>query len=143
MISTTHTPKEITPTSRILPPLAAGGPGGDPGVCGAMTSGGTESILTAVKASRDFAAATRGVTAPEMVVAVSAHAAFVKAAEYFRIRLVRVPVGRDYRLSGAAVARAIGRNTVLVVASAPGFPHGVVDHVEDIAKVRQEGKTRG
>lgn len=55
--------------------------------------------------------------------------------EYFRIRLVRLPVGPDYRLSAAAVARAVGRNTVLVVASAPGFPHGVVDHVEAIAQV--------
>lgn len=44
-----------------------GGPGGDPGVCGSMTSGGTESILTAVKASRDYMRATRGITEPEMV----------------------------------------------------------------------------
>jgi sphinganine-1-phosphate aldolase len=100
-----------------------------------MTSGGTESILTAVKASRDYMAATRGITQPEMVVAASAHAAFVKAAEYFKIRLVRLPVGRDYRLSGGAVRRAIGPDTVLVAASAPGFPHGVVDHVADIAAV--------
>ena len=44
-------------------------------------------------------------------------------------------VGRDYRLSGESVRRAITRNTVLVVASAPGFPHGVMDHVADIAAV--------
>ena len=61
-------------------PPPAGGPGGDAGVCGSMTSGGTESILTAVKASRDYMAATRGITEPEMIIAVSAHAAFVKAA---------------------------------------------------------------
>jgi hypothetical protein len=60
--------------------MFAGGPGGDSRVCGSMTSGGTESILTAVKAARDYAAATRGISEPEMVVAVSAHAAFVKAA---------------------------------------------------------------
>lgn len=100
-----------------------------------MTSGGTESILTAVKASRDYMAATRGITQPEMVVAVSAHAAFIKAAEYFKIRLIRLPVGRDFRLSAAAVRSAVGPNTVLVAASAPGFPHGLVDHVEEIAKV--------
>ena len=62
-------------------------------MCGSMTSGGTESILTAVKASRDYMAATRGITEPEMVIAVSAHAAFIKAAEYFKIRLVRVREG--------------------------------------------------
>lgn len=115
--------------------LLGGGRGGDPEVCGSMTSGGTESILTAVKASRDYMAATRGITNPELVVAVSAHAAFTKAAEYFKIRLVRVPVGDDYRLSAKAVAKAVGRNTILVVASAPGFPHGVMDHVEEIAEV--------
>ena len=117
--------------------LLGGGPAGDPGVCGAMTSGGTESILTAVKASRDYMAATKGIREhPEMIVAESAHAAFVKAAEYFKIRLIRLPVSTvDYRLSGKAVARAITRNTVLVVASSPGFPHGVMDHVEDVAEV--------
>lgn len=113
--------------------LLGGGPGGDPGVCGTMTSGGTESILSAVKAARDYMAATRGVRRPEMVVAVSAHAAFVKAAEYFGIRLVRLPVGADHRLSPRAVAAALTRNTVLAVASAPSFPHGVVDHVGGIA----------
>lgn len=115
--------------------MLGGGTLGDPGVCGSMTSGGTESILTAVKASRDYMAATRGITQPEMVIAVSAHAAFVKAAEYFKIRLIRLPVGPDYRLSAAAVRRALSPRTVLVVASSPGFPHGVMDHVEDIAKV--------
>lgn len=55
-----------------------------------MTSGGTESILSAVKASRDYMCARRGITEPEVVIAESAHAAFFKAAEYFRIRLVKV-----------------------------------------------------
>ncbi len=55
-----------------------------------MTSGGTESILTAVKASRDYMKATRGIRRPEMIIGASAHAAFYKAAEYFNIKLVRV-----------------------------------------------------
>lgn len=49
--------------------------------------------------------------------------------------MMQVPVGSDYRLSGKAVKRAITRNTILVVASAPCFPHGVIDHIEDIAQV--------
>ncbi|KAK9826850.1 hypothetical protein WJX81_007792 [Elliptochloris bilobata] len=115
--------------------MLGGGPDGDPGVCGAMTSGGSESILTAVKAARDWARRIRGVRRPEMVVAVSAHAAFVKAAEYFGIKLVRVPVGGDFRLAAAAVRRAMTRNTALVVASAPCYPHGVIDDVAGIAEV--------
>jgi len=118
--------------------LLGGGPAGDSGVCGAMTSGGTESILTAVKASRDYMAATRGIEHPEMVIAESAHAAFIKAAEYFKIRLIRISVDKDFRLSAKAVAKGISRNTVLVVASSPGFPHGVMDHIEDIAVVARK-----
>ena len=55
-----------------------------------MTSGGSESILTAVKASRDYMAEKRGIKHPEMIIAVSAHAAFFKAAEYFKVKLVVV-----------------------------------------------------
>lgn len=68
----------------------AGGASGDREVCGAMTSGGTESILTAVKASRDYMRARKGIRRPEMVVGQSAHAAFFKAAEYFNVKLVMV-----------------------------------------------------
>lgn len=59
-----------------------------------MTSGGTESILTAVKASRDYMKAKKGIRRPEMIIGASAHAAFYKAAEYFNIRLVRVSQSR-------------------------------------------------
>ena len=48
---------------------------------------------------------------------------------------MQVPVGKDFRVSAASVARAITRNTVLMVASSPCFPHGVIDDVEGIAKV--------
>lgn len=66
--------------------LGGGPDGACPTVCGAMTGGGTESILSAMKASRDFMAAKRGVTEPEMVVAESAHPAYFKAASYFKIK---------------------------------------------------------
>lgn len=70
---------------------AAGGPdGANLEVCGAMTSGGSESILSAVKASRDYMRTVKGIRQPEMVIGDSAHAAFFKAAEYFKIRLVKV-----------------------------------------------------
>lgn len=61
------------------------------------TPGGTESILLAVKASRDFMVQHKGITAPEMVVGPSAHAAYWKAAEYFNIKLVIAPLGKDLR----------------------------------------------
>lgn len=35
-------------------------------ICGNMTSGGTESILLAVKSSRDYMKSKKGITRPEM-----------------------------------------------------------------------------
>jgi sphinganine-1-phosphate aldolase len=73
----------------------AGGPAGDPEVCGAMTSGGTESILSAVKATRDYMRFKKGIQKPEMIIAVSAHSAYFKAAEYFNIKLVKVTLAAN------------------------------------------------
>jgi sphinganine-1-phosphate aldolase len=118
--------------------------GGDPGlppdeaVCGTVTSGGTESIMLAVKAYRDEARARRGVRRPELVVPASAHSAFDKACQLFGIRLVRVPVGANYRADVAAMARAVGRNTIALVGSAPSFPHGAIDPVEELAALARE-----
>lgn len=99
---------------------------------GFMTTGGTESILLAVKAARSRGR-TRGITAPEMVLPTSAHAAFEKAAYYFGVQSVRVPVRDDYRADPAAMEQAITPNTVLLVASAPQYPQGVIDPVTEIA----------
>lgn len=109
-----------------------------PGAAGFMTSGGTESILLAVLGARERARAERGVTAPSMVLPASAHAAFEKAAHYFGVRSVRVPVREDWRADVDAVADAVDDDTVLVVASAPQYPQGVVDPVAPIAALAAE-----
>jgi glutamate/tyrosine decarboxylase-like PLP-dependent enzyme len=106
---------------------------GDAGVAGFMTSGGTESILCAVKAARERGREERGITEPEMVVAASAHAAFHKAAHYFGIRLHKVPVREDWRADVDAMATLVGPDTVLVVGSAPQYPQGVIDPIPELA----------
>jgi len=107
-------------------------------LCGSMTSGGTESILTAVKASRDYMRAHKNIREPEMIIGPSAHAAFIKAAEYFNIKLIRAPLDtHSHSLKAASVKRYITKNTVLVVASAPGYPHGILDDVADIGALCQ------
>ena len=105
---------------------------------GFMTSGGTESILLAVRAARERARVERGITEPEMVLPTSAHAAFEKAADYFGVRSVRVPVGPDWRADANAVLAAITDRTVLMVASAPQYPQGVIDPVVAIATIASE-----
>ncbi|WP_224273171.1 pyridoxal phosphate-dependent decarboxylase family protein [Nocardioides lacusdianchii] len=97
---------------------------------GTVTSGGTESILLAVQGARD---SRPDVTRPRMVLPATAHAAFHKAAHYFGVEAVMVPVGPDFRADAAAMADAIDDDTVLVVASAPSYAHGVVDPVTEIA----------
>jgi glutamate/tyrosine decarboxylase-like PLP-dependent enzyme len=108
------------------------------GVCGTVTSGGTESILLAMKTYRDQARQERGVTRPEMVLPVTAHAAFDKAAQYFGIRAVRIPVDGAFRADLNAARKAIGRNTVVVVGSAPAFPHGVVDPIAELSALARQ-----
>ncbi|MBT5568902.1 MAG: aspartate aminotransferase family protein, partial [Acidimicrobiaceae bacterium] len=108
---------------------------GPPETAGFLTSGGTESILCAVEAARERARAERSITEPEIVLAVSAHAAFHKGAHLFGLRTRVVPVTDAWTVDLDAMADAVGPNTALVVASAPQYPQGVVDPVAEIAEI--------
>ncbi|MBM6402402.1 pyridoxal phosphate-dependent decarboxylase family protein [Phycicoccus sonneratiae] len=104
-----------------------------PGFAGVVSSGGTESILLAVLAAREEAP---DVADPSMVLPSSAHAAFLKAAAYLGVRAVVVDVDpHTLRADPAAVADAVDDSTVLVVASAPSYAHGVLDPVAEVATV--------
>ncbi|CAM5558630.1 aminotransferase class V-fold PLP-dependent enzyme [Streptomyces atroolivaceus] len=107
---------------------------GAPGAQGTFTSGGTESILLAVKTARDHARSVRGITEPQLVLPSTAHAAFHKAAAYLGVEPVVVPVDPvTFRADAPATAAALTDRTVLVVASAPSYAHGVLDPVAEIA----------
>ena len=112
--------------------------GGPNEICGTVSSGGTESILLAMKAYRDWARQTKGITQPEMVRPTTAHAAFDKAADYFGIKNVRVPIGDDFRAEVQAMKAAITDNTVVIVGSAPQFPHGLIDPIEELSEIARE-----
>ncbi len=114
--------------------------GGRTETCGTVTSGGTESILLAMKTYRDWARDTKGITSPEIVAPVTAHVAFDKAAQYFGMKVVRVPMDANCRADMSAVKRALNRDTVCIVGSAPGFPHGVIDPIAEMSELaRQRG----
>jgi sphinganine-1-phosphate aldolase len=104
------------------------------GGVGTFTSGGTESCLLAVHAARS----SSPVDGPEIVLPVTAHPAFHKAAVLFGLSVVTVPVDADFRAVPAAVAAALTDRTVLVVASAPSYPTGTVDPVAEIAAIAAE-----
>lgn len=115
--------------------------GGGAEGCGSLTSGGTESILMAVKTARDLGKVRRPqISAPEMIVPVSVHPAFLKAAHYLGVKAVRTPVGPDFRADMAAVREAVSENTVLIVGSAPSYPQGVIDPIEELAALAQENE---
>jgi glutamate/tyrosine decarboxylase-like PLP-dependent enzyme len=105
---------------------------------GCMTSGGTESILMAVKSARDRARAERGVTEPEMLAPVTAHPAFAKAAKYLGLSHRQIPIGEDLRADVKAAEGMIGEQTALVVGSAPNYPFGTVDPIPELAGLAAE-----
>jgi sphinganine-1-phosphate aldolase len=113
-----------------------GGDGQD--VHGTLSSGGTESILLAMKTYRDWARETKGITKPEMIVPVTAHAAFDKASQYFNIKTVHIPVDENFRADVSAAQKAITPNTVVIVGSAPSFPHGAIDPIAELSQLARE-----
>jgi len=110
---------------------------GDADVVGNFTSGGTESILLAVKAARDYYRTIRPeIQAPEMILPTTAHAAFHKAGHYLDVKVVGVPVdAATFRADPAVMEAAITPNTILVVGSAPSYSHGVVDPIVAMGRI--------
>ena len=105
------------------------------GFGGAMSSGGTESILLGVLTARERAKAERGVTRPEMVVPYSAHPAFAKAAKVLGIELHQVPLDDACRARVDEAEKLINENTVLLVGSAPNYPFGTVDPIAELSQL--------
>jgi glutamate/tyrosine decarboxylase-like PLP-dependent enzyme len=108
--------------------------GGPPSAVGTLTSGGTESCLLAVLAARERWRSRGGAGTPTLLLPVTAHAAFRKAAHLFGLEVVDVPVDPvTCRAVPSAVAAALDERTALVVAGAPSYPHGVLDPVGELA----------
>ncbi len=111
---------------------------GTPEVCGVLTSGGTESCLLAVKTYRDLARATRGVRKPEMIVPTTAHVAWFKASEYFGVTLRLLPLDSQLHADAGRLERMINRHTVMILGSAPEYPHGSIDPIEAMGVIAQK-----
>ena len=109
--------------------------GGDT-AAGNMTSGGTESIIMAVKAARDYAREKRPqVKEPEMIIPRSAHPAFNKAAYYLGLKTVVVPTSESSEVDLDAFGKAFNSNTIFAMGSAFSYPHGVIDPIEKMAAI--------
>lgn len=116
--------------------LATGLLHGPPSTVGVATSGGTESLVLAVLAARN---GSPHVERPQVVAPSTVHAAVHKAGHLLGVDVVSVPVDpTTYRADPMAMAAAVTDDTVLLVASAPSYAHGVVDPVEEVAAIARE-----
>lgn len=111
-----------------------------PLAAGSVTSGGSESILMAVKSARDRGRATRpSVDTPEMIVPASAHPAFWKGAEYFGLTVRKIRLDSEHQVDLDEYQAAFGDNTVMAVGSAPSLTLGMVDPIPTMAAWAAEG----
>jgi glutamate/tyrosine decarboxylase-like PLP-dependent enzyme len=111
---------------------------GGPEAGGAMTSGGTESILMGVLTARERAREERGIDRPVLLAPRTAHPAFAKAAKYLGLELRQIPIRDDFRADPDAARDLICDRTALVVGSAPCYPFGVVDPIPELAGLAAE-----
>jgi len=113
--------------------------GGDEAVVGSLTTGGTESILMAVKTAREWGKKNKQLTGnPEIILPATAHPAFFKAAHYFNVNVLLVQVEQDFRVNAQKMEAAITENTVMLVGSAPSYPQGVIDPITAIGQVAKK-----
>ena len=112
---------------------------GDDDVVGSLTTGGTESILMAVKTAREWGKKNKNLTGtPEIILPSTAHPAFFKAAHYFNVNILLCPVEQDFRVDAQKMENLISENTVLLVGSAPSYPQGVVDPIKALGQIAKK-----
>lgn len=108
------------------------------GAAATFTSGGSESIFLALQTARDAARAERGIKEPNFVVPRTAHPAFSRAGHALGIEIRRAPTSRtDFRADVQGMESRIDANTIGLVGSAPNYPYGVFDPIEELGKLAQ------
>jgi sphinganine-1-phosphate aldolase len=100
---------------------------------GVVTSGGSESLITALYSYREHARETRGVTRPNVVIPRTAHVALDKGAHWMGIEVRHAPLTSAYVADVDAMAALIDDQTIALVGSAANYAHGLIDPIEQIA----------
>ena len=108
---------------------------GDDQVAGVVTFGGTESLIDPMLAYRDQARAERGIAEPQAIIPETAHVALQKAGHMLGIKMLRAPLGDDYRVDLEWVRAHVNPNTIAIVGSAPNYAHGLIDPIEELGQI--------
>ena len=107
---------------------------------GNLTSGGTESIFLSLLSARNWSNKQKTIKNPEVILSSSAHPAFLKAMNFLKIKPVIVPTKKDFNLNLNGFKEAINQNTILLVASAPAYPTGMIDPISELSNLALENK---
>ena len=102
---------------------------------GTLTTGGTESIILALFCYREYAKKTKGINYPEIVVPRTIHPAFDKGCKYMNIKINKINIDNDNNLNYHMLHSNINHNTILIVGSAPSFPHGLMDDIKKLSEI--------
>ena len=97
---------------------------------GSFTSGGTESIILAMRTYRDFYSKTN----PNIIVCKTGHAAYWKAGQYLDINIIEAPYDEEGKLTLKNIKKLINNNTIAVITSAPSFNFGIIDDIKEISE---------
>lgn len=109
-------------------------------IFGNLTSGGTESIFLSLLSARNWSNKHKTIKNPEVILSSSAHPAFLKAMNFLKIKPVIVPTNNDFNLNFNGFKEAINQNTILLVASAPAYPTGMIDPISELSILALENK---
>jgi sphinganine-1-phosphate aldolase len=99
---------------------------------GSLTTGGTDSIFQSVYVHREWAA-EKGITQPEVILPVSAHPAFFKAAHYLNIKSITTKLDENYQADVKDIESKITANTIMIMGSAGNYGHGIIDPIEKLS----------
>ncbi len=107
-----------------------------------FTTGGSESIFISMKAARDELRAREGTRLDgkrlNIVMPITGHPGFDKAADTMDLEIRRGDVDAERRGHAETLRPLIDERTIAIVGSAPCFPHGVVDRIDELSELAKE-----
>ncbi len=107
--------------------------------CGSLTTGGTDSIFQSVYAHREWGV-EKGISQPEIVLPISAHPAFFKAAHYLNMKTVTAKLDDNFQADVTDMESKITANTVMLIGSAGNYGHGIIDPIEKLSDLAVKHK---